>query len=70
MIRTDPAAEEDLRQYEWDKYMENLPECCVCENHIHPGQRKYRIAIGRIEATFCEDCFEELRESGEIYQKE
>lgn len=67
LLRDDPAAEEERLQAEWDKYISALPKCSICERPIHRGRRRYRTSIGKIEITFCEDCFEELKESGEIY---
>jgi len=47
---------EERRQAEWDKYLDRLPKCSVCDSPIYPGRKLYRVPVGKQEIIFCESC--------------
>lgn len=62
----DPAAQEDIRQAEWDRKMELLKRCFICKELLYPGVR-FHTACG---CTLCTSCVEELNNNEDIVEFE
>lgn len=56
------SAEAERLALEWDRYLERLPRCRICDDPIPPGSR-YRKTRGM---AVCESCMWELEQGEEI----
>ena len=54
----DPAYQEDRRQAEWDRFVEDLPVCTLCRRRLYPGD-KFHTARYMIVCRFCKEELDE-----------
>lgn len=64
----DPVYQEDRRQREWDKFVENLPVCGCCGRSVYPNSVYYELdmMIKKETIIVCEACKSDLDESERI----
>ena len=59
----DPAVQEDCRQNDEDKFIENFHRCSCCDHIVYPGDRYSKCR----KIIICHDCMIELEENERIF---
>ncbi len=65
----EPWQQEDLRQANWDKQVNDLPACGCCKRKVYPGDTVYKLTIGRQIITVCADCKIDMDDSVQILEQ-
>ena len=59
----DPAVQEERRQRDWDRWIQQLPTCGCCGTPLRGGDVYFVLMVGDENLIVCDSCREQMEEN-------